>query len=259
MSLPAAPRRIVSLVPSLTEGLFALGLGDRVVGVTDYCVHPREPLRGVARIGGTKNPDCAAIAALAPDLVIANREENTQRAVRTLRGADLRVWVTYPRTVREGVEVMAEMARLGAPREVAAPEVERLRAALVRAEAARPSHGTACFCPIWRDPWMAVGGETYAHDLLSLCGAANPFAGMGDRRYPKVDLAAVEAAGPEVILLPDEPYAFGPDDADELARLDVPAARNGRIHLVDGTWVTWYGPRIALALEHLPALLARHG
>jgi ABC-type Fe3+-hydroxamate transport system substrate-binding protein len=255
VSVAAPPERIVSLVPSLTEGLFSLGLGDRVVGVTDYCVHPADRLEGVARIGGTKNPHCDAIFALAPDLVIANREENTERVVRGLRDGGLSVWVTYPRTVREGVTLMGEMAGLGAPPEIAEGELRRLGAALARAEAHRPERPVPCFCPIWRDPWMAIGADTYAHDLLALCGAANPFAGLDDRRYPKVDLAAVEAAQPEVILLPDEPYAFGPADAAELGRLEVPAARSGRIHLIDGTWVTWYGPRIAVALERLSALV----
>jgi ABC-type Fe3+-hydroxamate transport system substrate-binding protein len=102
---------------------------------------------------------------------------------------------------------------------------------------------------------MAVGGDTYANDLLRACGGENVFAARSERRYPRVTLAEVEAARPEVILLPDEPYAFGPADAAELRRLDVPAARDGRIHLVDGTLVSWYGPRIARALATLGAWL----
>jgi ABC-type Fe3+-hydroxamate transport system substrate-binding protein len=263
VSTRSEPLRIVSLVPSLTEALFALGLGSRVVGVTDYCVHPADGLAGVPRLGGTKNPDCEAIAALAPDLVIANHEENTERAVRRLREAGLDVWVTYPRTVRDGVAVMAELAGLGAPPDLARRELSRLRTALERAEARVEERAGAapvrCFCPIWRDPWMTVGRETYAHDLLRLCGASNPFADRGDRRYPRVELADVEAAQPEVILLPDEPYAFADADVRELARLDVPAAHHGRIHCVDGTWVTWYGPRIPAALERLGALVRGSG
>jgi ABC-type Fe3+-hydroxamate transport system substrate-binding protein len=102
---------------------------------------------------------------------------------------------------------------------------------------------------------MAVGRDTYVHSMLELAGGANVFADRGDRRYPIVKIADVEAAQPEVIVLPDEPYAFGPRDVAELMRLDVPAARDGRIHCVDGTWVSWYGPRIRPALVGLRALL----
>ena len=129
------PRRIVSLVPSVTEALFALGLGPRVVGATDYCVHPADAVEGLPRVGGTKDVDVEAVARLAPDLVLANREENTRRAV-------------------EQIEA----------RGVADAEAQRAAAPPVRV-----------FCPIWRDPWMAVSGDTYIHDLLALCGAENPW------------------------------------------------------------------------------------
>ena len=255
------PRRIVSLVPSLTESLFALGLGERVVGVTDWCVHPANELASVAKVGGTKTPDLAAVAALQPDLVIANQEENRKRDVERLEAEGLRVWLTYPRSVREGAELLAEMAELGADdarrASVVAP-VLRAVAEAERALAAATRHGVApprVFCPIWRDPWMAVGAPTYADDLIRLCGGANVFAQHAERRYPRVSFAEIEAAQPDVILLPDEPYAFGPDDARELAGLRVPAATSGRIHLIDGTFVSWYGPRILRAVELLRRLL----
>ena len=108
------PRRIVSLVPSVTESLFALGLGERVVGVTDWCVHPARDVAAIPKVGGTKSTDVEAVVALAPDLVIANREENTRRSVERLRAAGLEVWVTYPRSVREGAALLRELAGLGA-------------------------------------------------------------------------------------------------------------------------------------------------
>ncbi len=253
---PAPPERIVSLVPSLTEALFALGLGGRVVGVTDWCVHPADALAGVPRVGGTKDTDSDAVIALAPDLVLANHEENTRRCVERLRAAGLSVWVTYPRTVRQGAELLAELADLGASDAVRKAVVEPALAAVASAEAAPPARRARVFCPIWRDPWMAVGAETYAHDLLELCGGENVFAHAAERRYPLVELDAVVAAEPEVILLPDEPYRFGPEDVDELAQLPLPAARSGRIHLVDGTLVSWYGPRIPRAIDRVRPLLA---
>jgi ABC-type Fe3+-hydroxamate transport system substrate-binding protein len=249
-------RRIVSLVPSLTESLFALGLGERVVGVTEWCVHPADAVAALPKVGGTKDTDVAAVAALAPDLVLANHEENTRRTVDKLRAAGLAVWVTYPRSVREGARLLAQLADLGASREARERVVAPVQAALAEAEAARREDPTRVFCPIWRDPWMTAGADTYIHDLLALCGGHNPFADHGDWRYPRLSLDEVVAAAPEVVLLPDEPYRFGAADAAQLAALPIPAARAGRIHLVDGTLVSWYGPRIARAIRHVRSLLA---
>jgi len=260
---PASPgRRIVSLVPSLTEALFSLGLEARLVGVTEWCVHPAEGVARLPRLGGTKNPDVPGILALEPDLVIANREENRPRDVRRLEEAGIPVWVTYPRTVAEGVALLREIAGLGASAERIRQVVEPVEAAMTEALCRPAPQLTRVFCPIWKEPWMAVGADTYADDLLRLCGGANVFANRGDtgleavgRRYPIVRDVQIEEAAPEVILLPDEPYAFGPADAAELAALPIPAARSGRIHLIDGTLVSWYGPRIGRALQSLGALL----
>jgi ABC-type Fe3+-hydroxamate transport system substrate-binding protein len=132
--------------------------------------------------------------------------------------------------------------------------VEPVERSVQEAAGRLPAQPVRVFCPIWRDPWMAVGSDTYADSLLTLCGGANVFAERRERRYPRVTPAEVEAAAPEVILLPDEPYAFGPKDVEELGRLAVPAARDGRIHCIDGTWVSWYGPRIRGAIETLRGL-----
>jgi ABC-type Fe3+-hydroxamate transport system substrate-binding protein len=257
-ALPAGgPRRIVSLVPSLTEALFALGLGERVAGVTDWCVHPAAEVGRLPKVGGTKTPDLAAVRALAPDLVLANREENRKRDVAALAAAGIPVWVTYPRTVQDGADLLAELAAaLGAPAERVRAVVDPVLAAVAAAQARPPGPRPRVFCPIWRGPWMTVGQDTYAHDLITLAGGANVFADRGDRRYPVVSEADVAAAQPELVLLPDEPYRFDARDAADLRRLDVPAARDGRIHLIDGTLVSWYGPRIGRALETLEVLFA---
>jgi ABC-type hemin transport system substrate-binding protein len=249
-------RRIVSLVPSLTEALFALGLGERVVGVTEWCVHPAEGVAPLAKVGGTKNPDIDSVLALSPDLVIANREENRRRDVENLEAAGIRVWVTHPKTVRDGVALLGALADLGASPERRRAVVGSALLALARAEQDRLERRVRFVCPIWRDPWMVVGGDTYAHDLITLCGGENVFTGAGGRRYPRVELEEIVAAGPELILLPDEPYAFGQRDAQQIGALDVPAAHTGRIHLIDGTLVSWYGPRILQAIETLRALFA---
>ncbi|MEM7409561.1 MAG: helical backbone metal receptor [Myxococcota bacterium] len=248
-------QRIVSLVPSLSEALFALGLGARVVGVTDWCVHPAEAVAALPKVGGTKNPDLARIRELSPDLVIANREENRERDVERLREAGLPVWVTYPRTVEQAIGLLEEIAGLGAPEASGNTVLARVRDAFQARRALQVPNPTRVFCPIWKRPWMAVGSDTYADDLLGVCGGVNVFAARTERRYPIVEESEIVASQPEVILLPDEPYAFGLADASELARLDIPAAQEGRIHCLDGTLVSWYGPRIAEALDQIGALL----
>ena len=253
---PGGPRRIVSLVPSLTEALFALGLGERVVGVTDWCVHPAAEVARLPKLGGTKTPDLAALRALAPDLVLANREENRKGDVAALEAAGVPVWVSYPRTVREGAELLAELAGLGASRERVAAVVAPTLAAVAAAEARPPGPRPRVFCAIWKGPWMTVNADTYIHDMIRLSGGANVFADRSERRYPIVTEADLVAAAPELVLLPDEPYRFDARDAAELRRLDLPAAREGRIHLIDGTLLSWYGPRIRRALETLQALFA---
>lgn len=256
MSERASSRRIVCLVPSLTEALFALGLGERVVGVTDWCLHPAEAVAPLPKLGGTKNPARERILELRPDLVIANREENTRRDVDWLRRAGLSVWVTDPRSVRDAAALLRELAALGAPEPALRAVIEPIETALSSAEARPDAPRARVFCPIWKRPWMAVGRDTYANDLLRVCGGDNVFADRTERRYPIVEEAEIVAAAPEVILLPDEPYAFGARDAAELGRLEVPAARAGRIHCLDGTLVSWYGPRMARAIETLTPLLA---
>lgn len=249
------PRRIVSLVPSLTEALFALGMGPRLVGVTDWCVHPAAGVGGLPRVGGTKNPSLERIRELAPDLVIANREENRERDVEKLRAQGLEVWVTYPRTVEDALALLRELAGLGAAESATRACLVPVERAFREARAAARKRPTPCFCPIWKDPWMAVGRDTYADDLLTLCGGANVFAFRSERRYPIVTTEEIVEAAPEVVLLPDEPYAFGPRQASELMALPIPAAEQGRIHPIDGTLVSWYGPRIGRAIREIRSLL----
>lgn len=258
------PERIVSLVPSWTEALFLLGLGGRVVGVTEYCVHPSKGVASVPKVGGTKDPDLARIAELRPDLVIANHEENKRQDVERLRAKGFEVWVTDARTVLAGARELRELAGLGASEDAVKAIVEPVELAVesARQSELEPKDRAQVFCPIWKNPWMAIGGDTYANDLLTLCGGHNVFADFEDRsgrRYPIVTEQDIVSAAPEVILLPDEPYAFGPREVVELRALLAPAAHSARIHLIDGTWVSWYGPRIKRAIDALKPLLVSGG
>jgi ABC-type Fe3+-hydroxamate transport system substrate-binding protein len=255
LALTRPPRRIVSLVPSITETLCALGLADALAGVTVYCVEPREVVRGKTRVGGEKDPDLAAIRALRPDLVVANVEENVREHVETLRGWGIAVWVTYPRTVAGGLAMIRELGEVTGTAERAAAllaDLEPLHARVRAATAER--RPVPVFYPIWRRPWMTINADTYVHDLLAVCGAANVFADA-PARYPTVTLDEMAARRPEVIVLPDEPFRFRRAHLADFAPYgDVPAVRDGRIHLVDGKPFSWHGPRLGEALRTLPAL-----
>jgi len=253
-TIPVPPRRIVSLVPSLTETLCALGRADALVGVTEYCVHPAEMLGDKARVGGTKNPALETIVALRPDLVLANHEENRRRDVERLEAAGVRVLVTYARTVADAVDEIAMLGRLLASAGEAAAITSAIGEAWTRVRARPNPDPPNVAALIWKAPYMVVGPDTFAHDLIEQCGGRNAFAAQGERRYPRTDPQGLVAARPDVILLPTEPYAFGPRDRDELLELDLPAARSGRVHVIEGELLTWYGPRIERALEVLSAL-----
>jgi ABC-type Fe3+-hydroxamate transport system substrate-binding protein len=249
LELKRPPQRIVSLVPSLTEWLFDVGLGARVVAVTDYCIEPAAALAGIPRIRGTKNPDRAKIIALQPDLVIADQEENRERDVQALTAAGVPVYVTAIRSVADVLEQYGRLAAVLGAADAAAPGLTALRAALAEAAQRAPQRRIPTLAFIWRDPWMAVGAETYASDLLERCGAEN----LGRRlpgRYPRASLETFMRLQPEVILLPNEPYAFSERDLVAFAPYgDVPAVRDGRVLLCDGMMLTWPGLRAVRALR----------
>ena len=239
--LVGPPRRVVSLVPSLTEAL-ALTAPEMLVGATDWCTHPTGLT--VVRVRGTKNPDVAAIVALRPDLVVASQEENRREDVERLRAAGVPVWVTRIDSVSDA---FASLTRLFAE----ALGLDRTPAWLSAARLAwaEPASGDGLrvAVPIWRDPWLWVGSGTYGHDVLGRLGWVNVVATIGDR-YPRATVADVLAAGPDLVLLPDEPYRFGTDDGPE-AFGDVPS------RLVPGRALFWYGPAMIAARRELELLV----
>jgi ABC-type Fe3+-hydroxamate transport system substrate-binding protein len=276
-------RRVVSLVPSLTESMFDLGLGERVIGITDYCIFPADGVAALPRLGGTKNPDANAIIALRPDLVLANQEENTPATIHALREAGIPVWLTFPKTVADTVRMLADLAA-GFRSELALQKVQALERAVEWARAsALERDGQRYFCPVWQDQsqdppqwWMTFDQSTYCSDVLKLFGMENVFARRArryplsadlgqartepangrDTRYPRVPLSEIVAAQPQAILLPSEPFAYGEEHrrAGYATFVETPAAQRGRIYLLDGTLITWCGTRLARALEQLPGI-----
>lgn len=254
--LNGSPERIVSLVPSLTESLFALNLGNRVIGVTKYCVHPATHVATLTRIGGTKNPDVQQIVDLKPDVVLANREENRREDVEALHSAGVPVWVTYPRTVADVFNILWTIMEMFGETSMV-PRVRLIEQTydLVAGVSRAIEHPPRVFVPIWKQPMMTMNADTYMHDLLRVCGGENVFSGH-EQRYPTVTMEEVEEKQPDVILLPGEPYAFTEADSQMFNALDVPAVANQRIRLVDGSLLTWHGIRLAYALDTLPGLLS---
>lgn len=255
------PRRIVSLVPSLTEALFALGAGGRVVGVTRFCEEPAEAVARLPKAGGTKNPDIAAIVALAPDFVVASSEENRAGDVAALRAAGLPVFVTYYETVQRAVDGIRDLAALVGVDADGCRWLEDARGAAgsLTARRVRP---VRYFCPIWRRPYMTARHDTYMSDLLALAGGEDALAAAGPLHYNAVELRCAMAAAPEIILLPDEPYRFTAAHLADFAPFrDAPAVAQGQVRLVDGKALTWYGPRMVDALRGFAALFdaARDG
>ena len=256
LELARPPRRIVSLIPSTTETLCALGLADAVAGVTVYCIEPREVVRTKTKIGGEKDPDLDAIRRLDPDLVIANVEENLREHVEALRASGIPVWVTYPRTVREAIAMIRDLGEVTGARAAAtalADDLDRSYDDVAAAVAAHPP--SRVFYAIWRNPYMTIGPDTYIHDMLRVCGGRNVFDDRTER-YPSVTLDEMAERRPDVVILPDEPFRFRRAHlADFETYADAPAVRDRRVHLVDGKPFSWHGPRIAEALRTVPALL----
>ncbi|MEW6650643.1 MAG: helical backbone metal receptor, partial [Chloroflexota bacterium] len=235
------PQRIISLVPSMTESLFALGMGNQVIGVTDYCVYP-QAARDLPKVGGTKNIHLDQLQGLSPDLVIANQEENARADVENIAEYS-DVWLVFPKTVRQMMDDLWQLVHLFR-RESALCSYRTLELAVEYAEnRLNDVQPVRVFAPIWRgatlvgmDWWMTFNRDTYCSDVIRLLGGQNIFSdrerrypleadlgligaeapGERDQRYPRVTNAEIVAAQPEIILLPDEPYEFTQEDAEFL-------------------------------------------
>lgn len=230
-----SPQRVVSLVPSITEAVAAT-VPNVLKGATDYCTHPAD--LDVPRVGGSKYPDIAKVLELNPDLVIANSEENRPEDVDRLRANGIPVWVTEaPATVPTA---LASLRRLFGTAWDAEPDW------LIKAEdlwrETKPAKRTAVV-PVWRRPWVVIGRDTFAGDVLHRLGVENVYA-QHEERYPRPSLAEINATGPDLVILPDEPYLFTHEDGPE-SFPGLPYV------LVSGRHLTWYGPSLVEARESL--------
>lgn len=276
------PQRIISLVPSDTYTLIRLGVQDRLIGRTRYCIEPAPQVSGIEIVGGTKDADIPRILELRPDLIVANQEENNERDIARLEAEGLAVYLSFPKRVAQGIAHIARLSLLlGLERSSKTARELVSTAYRVHNEACelrRAKRPLRAFVPIWMDPLMTIHGDTFISDMLDLAGAWNIFedrprryplaADLGqspalelqeiakrDTRYPRVTLQEIIDRKPEIILLPDEPHAFSEKDAEIFRALDIPASHSNRIVFCDGKDLMWYGQRAVEGIPRLRALI----
>jgi ABC-type Fe3+-hydroxamate transport system substrate-binding protein len=238
VELPGPPRRVVSLVPSITEAV-AVSVPGVLAGATDYCTHP--PGLDVARVGGSKYPKLTAVRAARPDLVLANAEENRAEDVAALRADGIPVWVTEAAPTVPAA--LVSIRRLLA--EVFGATPAWLDRAAQEWDRPLPPVAATAIVPVWRRPWVLLGRDTFAGDVLRRLGVANAYAEHADRypRPPLDELRGLLSADrgdgrADLVVLPDEPYLFTPDDGPE-------AFPGARCAFLDGRLLTWCGPSLA--------------
>jgi ABC-type Fe3+-hydroxamate transport system substrate-binding protein len=240
VKIPKIPKRIISLVPSQTELLYDLGLGEKVVGITKFCTHPQEWFKTKTRVGGTKNFKTDIIRALQPDLIIANKEENTKEGLEEL--ADIcPIWISDIKDVGEALGMIRGIGLILDKIDEAEEMVSQIQAKRERAKN-RTTLKKCCYL-IWKEPYMTVGGDTFINDLLFHAGFENVYENLN--RYPVVNLDDLRKNNAEYILLSSEPYPFR-----EKHLLELEKATGKKVVLVDGEMFSWYGSRLLKSWEY---------
>lgn len=239
------PTRIISLVPSQTELLHYLGINDEVVGITKFCVHPTEWFRSKARIGGTKTVDIKKIRDFAPDLIIANKEENVQEQVEEL-SKNFPVWISDINTLPDAFEMIEEVGKITGRTQPAKELVNKIEQSLLELTTLNLLRKTRAGYLIWKNPYMSVGGDTFISEMLKALGVENIF--QNKHRYPQVTIDDLKEC--ELLLLSSEPYPFKQNDIDELKAV-LP---NTQIMLVDGELFSWYGSRLLHSASYFKQL-----
>jgi ABC-type Fe3+-hydroxamate transport system substrate-binding protein len=244
VELPASPRRIVSLVPSITELLYTLQLDDQVTGITKFCIHPNNWFREKTRVGGTKAVKTDVIHELQPDLIIANKEENVKEQIEEL-AEHYPVWVTDVNNLADAMEMIEQIGAITSTQPRAARLISQINAAF--SDLQHKDQQLNAGYLIWRNPYMTIGKDTFIHDMLARCGFKNIF--DNTTRYPAID--TWQLAQCDLLLLSSEPYPFQQKHIDELQG-ELP---NTRIILVDGEMFSWYGSRLLHAPAYFTNLL----
>lgn len=243
------PHRIVSLVPSHTETLHDLGLADRVVGRTRFCIHPAPWVTSLPSVGGTKDAKLDAILGLRPDLVVCDKDENPKLLVEALQEAGVEVLWSEIDTVADAADFMQELgAACGVP-EAARIAAESTLRTLLEVRPASSAPDLPVFCPIWHNPWMTFDRTAYPSAMLEAVGLRNVFADHVGDKYFQVDAGAIAKSGAQWTLLPTEPFPF---HRKSVPTSDLgPAGAPSRVKVIDGEALTWFGTRTQRGLREL--------
>jgi ABC-type Fe3+-hydroxamate transport system substrate-binding protein len=242
--LAGKPARIISLVPSQTELLYYLGLDESVIGITTFCIHPAHWFRHKTRIGGTKSIHINHVKALQPDLIIANKEENTKEQVEELL-AIYPVWTSDIRNLHDALEMIASIGKITDTAVKAQILIDEIKIQFAQLPEHPPANAAYL---IWQNPYMTIGGDTFINDMLTRCGFRNIF---DDRqRYPIVTIEEIRNRDCRLLLLASEPFPFGEKHIEALQQ-QLPSTK---IILADGEMFSWYGSRLLLAPAYFAAL-----
>lgn len=231
-----SPQRIISLVPSQTELLFDLGLDKEVVGITKFCIHPKEKVALKEKIGGTKNLNIEKIRSLNPTLIIANKEENEKEQIEEL-AKDFPVWISDVSDLQSALEMIASIGKMTGKEKKAEELNNNISKTFASYAPLRKTKSTAYF--IWQKPMMVAGNNTFINDMLQRCGFQNCFQNLAGH-YPEISAAQLQQANPEVILLSSEPFPFQEKHVEMFSKI-CPQAK---VVLVDGELFSWYGSRL---------------
>jgi ABC-type Fe3+-hydroxamate transport system substrate-binding protein len=251
VEVPDRPQRIISLVPSQTELLYDLGLGERVVGITKFCVHPETWFKTKHRVGGTKKVDFDKVRALKPDLIIGNKEENERKDIQELE-KEFPVWMSDVRDLSGALDMILRVGELTGTKDKAEALRKGIEEAFAKQHYIEPALTVVYL--IWRQPFMVAGHGTFVNDMLKRCGLVNVF-DEGDARYPEITAQELAEADPDIILLSSEPYPFVQKHIAEFNMI----CPGTPVVLVDGEFFSWYGSRLLKAPAYFNGLLARMG
>lgn len=249
LTLESKPTRIISVVPSQTELLYDLGLSDEVIGITKFCIHPDSWFRTKDRIGGTKNLDLQKIESLRPDLIIANKEENSQSDIEYL-AERFPVWISDVKTLEDSLIMIKAIAAIVGKSHMAKPIVNMIEDGFAKLEL-KGNQANALYL-IWRNPWMSINEDTFIHDMLKRIGVKNVTANYASR-YPELSVEEIKNLNPDLVLLSSEPFPFKEEHISELKAI-LP---NARIGLVDGEAFSWYGSRLVQSPPYFKELLKK--
>ena len=247
LGLTYPPKRIISLVPSQTELLYDLGLTDEVVGITKFCVHPKEWFRNKKRVGGTKTVHIDVVKSLQPDLIIANKEENTKEQIEELSGL-YPVWISNIQTIEDGLQMIRQVGEIVGREDIASQLVKEIRDGFELLQTSNNTQSKRVAYFIWRKPWMAAGGDTFINDMIEKVGWQNVFSDK--MRYPEIALEELRDKAVDMVLLSSEPYPFKEVHIAEIKSM-LPEAE---VMLVDGEMFSWYGSRMKEAVGYLTRL-----